>query len=242
MIEYKVPILTDLLIEHLDRKLTVLQLSIEMVKQEGLDKEGRVVTKGDIYYKDLAGFALHNCTFFECFECKEPYYGGMLDCMEAMQNENIRPQDLLCKACLPRQLDWGSAMCELHGNEFIDWKCMTCCNIALFVCFGGTGHYCTPCHNDVMAGLLKGPKTECQGGDDCPLGVPKHPLGGRDPNKSRFPLGCSLCRSEKLARIAENNSAGLGIALERRGSMLHKYGGFRGHNINRQMKIVQAPP
>ena len=48
-----------------------------MACEEGYDKTGRVVTEGDIYYNDLAGFALHNCTFYECFKCKEPYYGGM---------------------------------------------------------------------------------------------------------------------------------------------------------------------
>ena len=33
---------------------------------------------------------------------------------------------------------------------------------------------------------------------NCPLGVP-HPSASRDPLKSMFPLGCSLCRMEKGA-------------------------------------------
>ena len=136
-------------------KAQVLELSLQMACEEGYDKEGRVVTPGDIYYNDLAGFALHNCTFYECVKCKEPYFGGMQDCMQAMQSENsLKKEDLFCKKCMTEELGFGKAMCEQHGNEFVDWKCMFCCSIALFICAAGTGNYCTPCHNDAMAGRL----------------------------------------------------------------------------------------
>ena len=142
----------------------------------------------------------------------------------------------MCKKCMTKELGFGKSMCEAHGNEFVDWKCMFCCSIALFICAGGTGNYCTPCHNDAMAGRLK-VKTECMGGDNCPLGVPRHPKGDRDPKKARFPLGCSLCRSEKLALIATNDKADAGVNLERRGSMIQRFGGVRGHDIRREMRI-----
>ena len=41
-----------------------------MAKEEGYDKEGRVVTEGDYYFGKLAEFAMKNCTFYECFKCK----------------------------------------------------------------------------------------------------------------------------------------------------------------------------
>ena len=116
---------------------------------------------------------------------------------------------------------------------------MFCCSIALFICTGGTGNYCTPCHNDAMAGNLN-PKTECTGGDDCPLGLPKHPKAGRD-HKARFALGCSLCRSEKLELIAKNDKDG-GVNLERRNSMVERFGGVKGHDINREMAIHRPAP
>ena len=84
---------------------------------------------------------------------------------------------------------------------------------------GGNGNFCTPCHNDAMAGRLN-PKSDCVGGDDCPLGVPSHPKADRDAKKARYPLGCRLCRSEKIALVAENTKASAGLNLERRGSML----------------------
>ena len=173
-----------------------------MAIEEGYDKTGRVVTDGDLYYNDLTGFAMHNCTFYECFKCKIPYFGGMEDCMQAMKSENsLKKEDLLCRKCMTEELGYGKAMCNLHGNEFIDWKCMYCCSIALFICCGGRENFCTPCHNNAMAGK-KEIKSQCTGGKDCPLGLPGHPKADANANNSRFPLGCSLCRSEKLALIA----------------------------------------
>ena len=50
----------------------------------------------------LEEFALHQCTFYECFKCKQPYFGGMQDCQQAMQSENsdaLKPENLFCKEC-----------------------------------------------------------------------------------------------------------------------------------------------
>ena len=67
IIDYRVPILTDKLIEHQTLKAKVLALSLKMAFQQGLDKKGRVVTEGDIYFGQLADFAMHSCTIYECF-------------------------------------------------------------------------------------------------------------------------------------------------------------------------------
>ena len=81
MIDYLVPILTKKLIEQYKIKAEVMTAAIKMAIEEGYDKEGRVVTEGDIYFGKLSEFALHNCTFYECFRCKKPYFGGMMDCL-----------------------------------------------------------------------------------------------------------------------------------------------------------------
>ena len=51
-----------------------------MAIKEGYHEKGRVVTEGDIYYLKFKEYALHQCTFFECFKCKKPFFGGMQDC------------------------------------------------------------------------------------------------------------------------------------------------------------------
>ena len=161
--------------------------------------------------------------------------------MQAMQSEgNINKEDLLCKGCATEALGYGKSMCDKHGNEFVDWKCMFCCSIALFYCSGGTGDYCTPCHNDAMAGKRK-VQTNCTGGKDCKLGLDRHPKADANPNKGKYPLGCSLCRSEHLALIGNNDKADAGVNLERRGSMIQRFGGVKGHDIGREMRIIKAP-
>ena len=72
-----------------------------MAIEEGYDKTGRVVTEGDMYYGRLEEFALKNCTFYECHKCKQPYFGGMEDCLQAMQSENaLNKEELFCKKCM----------------------------------------------------------------------------------------------------------------------------------------------
>ena len=107
-------------------------------------------------------------------------------------------------------------MCEKHGNEFIDYKCMYCCSIALFICCKGRYYFCPPCHNDAMNGGQHKPKKGCVGGEDCPLGIECHPEADDDPKKSMFSLGCSLCRSEHLALIEDRKDASSGANLEKR--------------------------
>ena len=78
--------------------------------------------------------------------------------------------------------------------------------------------------------------TDCTGGDNCPLGLAEHPRCGTDANKSRYPLGCSLCRSEKLALISNNEKASAGVNIEKRGDMVARFDHVKGHDLQREMK------
>ena len=104
---------------------------------------------------------MHNCTFYECHECSEIYFGGLQDCEAALASEEkTKKEDLLCKTCTVKALGLGETMCEKHGNEFIDFKCMYCCSMAVFMCSRGSNYFCTPCHNDAMSGGARA-KTKC---------------------------------------------------------------------------------
>jgi len=72
---------------------------------------------------------------------------------------------------------------------------MYCCSFALFTC-GGNLTMCKPCHDIYPNAKIK----DCKG-NNCPLGI-KHPPPTTNPNepgKGAFPLGCGICRSEKLS-------------------------------------------
>lgn len=91
-----------------------------------------------------------------------------------------------------------------------------------------------------MNGGQHKPQTDCIGGPNCPIGLKKHPKADRDRNKS-FPLGCSLCRSEKLEKIHENEKATCGVNLEQRQDMKERFDHVLGHGLEREMKVVKAP-
>ena len=104
-VDYDIPGLTDILDEQVDLRKLVRFLSVQMAREEGYDKEGRVVTPGDKYYGQLEEFAVHNCTFYECIRCKEPYFGGMEDAQHAMNSEEyLSKEDLRCKKCIVLEL------------------------------------------------------------------------------------------------------------------------------------------
>jgi len=143
-------------------------------KHEGLDKHERLRDPSDHYFNKFEEYALFKCAFYQCYKCKDPYFGGMNDCEnDAMRAADTRVQDLVCGKCAAEMVGAGVTKCAKHGTDYIDYKCRYCCSVALFFC-GGNTHYCDPCHNDAIARRLK--TKDCHG-KNCPLGV-KHPPGG----------------------------------------------------------------
>ena len=39
---------------------------------------------GDAYFNEPVALAMHKCAYYECYECKVPYFGGMIDCAEEL--------------------------------------------------------------------------------------------------------------------------------------------------------------
>ena len=176
-------------------------MALQAAKNQGLNHSERLTTPGDPYIGDLKGLAMHSCAFYECFDCKKPYFGGMVDCQQQLdQEESAKKEHLRCKDCQLKAYGAGQSHCEKHGKAQIDWKCNYCCSVALFHCFGTT-YFCKRCHDRYPNNLV----VEDCGGIDCPLGVP-HPPADKDVTKSTFPLGCGLCRSDRLAEMRETKN------------------------------------
>ena len=150
----------------------------------------------------------------------------------------MEAENFLCMKCAAIELGYGKEFCEIHGNEFIDFKCMFCCSIALFVSEGGKKFDCEPCIHNALDGSRR-VMTSCTGGPACQLGIWQHPKADQDVKKSKYALGCGLCRSEKLSVIVRP-SKNAGVNLEMREEMKSKHGHFKGHDINREMKIVKG--
>jgi len=97
---YQVPNLSHHVDQQFQFRARVEDLATKKAIEEGFDKKGRVVTEGDIYFNDLKSFAMNNCAYYQCHKCKKPYFGGMQDCAEAMQqSESTKKEDLMCPPC-----------------------------------------------------------------------------------------------------------------------------------------------
>lgn len=124
---------------------------------------------------------LSKYSYYECFKCREPYCGGLMECEQnAGDAPAPKPETVQCNKC---QLDGKGGDCPKHGSEFMAVKCDFCCNEALFRCFSNT-MFCNSCHsNNVSAQKVKPCDPE-----QCPVRG-KHPEG----RTYRWMMGCAAC-------------------------------------------------
>jgi len=171
-------------------------MSLERAKYEGIDKEPRLKDPKDIHYNNLQSWALFKLAYYQCFKCKNAYFGGMKDCIAAQQaSQEFKPEDLVCSKCSSELLGFGNSKCKKHGTDFIDFKCKFCCSVSQWFCWGNT-HFCEPCHKKQCNGDYVSRKKvsdlpKCPGKANCPLKF-EHP-----PNGTEFSLGCAICRNEQ---------------------------------------------
>lgn len=109
---------------------------------------------------------MFKCSYYMCFKCKAPYFGGLKDCDAGQQErQEHKPEELQCAKCSSVGIGAGVKDCKKHGTEYIDFKCKFCCSIALWFCWGNT-HFCDPCHRVAGRNKVK----PCKGPGKCDLG------------------------------------------------------------------------
>lgn len=54
--------------------------AIERGKHEGLDKHERLKKQSDHYFNKFNEYCMDKLAYYECFKCKDPYFGGMKEC------------------------------------------------------------------------------------------------------------------------------------------------------------------
>jgi E3 ubiquitin-protein ligase MYCBP2 len=59
----------------------VVKKAVERGKYEGLEKDPRLSDPNDPYFNNLQKFAMYKLAYYQCFKCKNPYFGGMKDCI-----------------------------------------------------------------------------------------------------------------------------------------------------------------
>ncbi len=61
-------------------KKKVEKLALINGEKQGLLKNERIYKKGDVYFGNPQAYANDHCSFYECHDCKSPYFGGLVDC------------------------------------------------------------------------------------------------------------------------------------------------------------------
>ncbi|EGC30671.1 hypothetical protein DICPUDRAFT_41102 [Dictyostelium purpureum] len=148
---------------------------------------------GGRYENRIEDFIMDHFSYYLCFKCKQPYFGGTNQCVAGAAAQNFNPEELICGGCSSG--DNPSSICPKHGKDYLEFKCRYCCSVAIWFCFGTT-HFCESCHNNHTTLSDKKKHPQCPvgpggielSGDVCPLKV-DHPPTGKE-----FALGCGICR------------------------------------------------
>ena len=54
--------------------------AFERLKHEAKDKDERLSRVGDNFYQKPVEYAMAIFSYYECFKCKNPYFGGLKSC------------------------------------------------------------------------------------------------------------------------------------------------------------------
>lgn len=73
------PQIADMLEEVSKLEEDIRGKALERAKHEGLDKDERLKKPDDQYFNDLEKYAMARLSYYTCYECKAPYFGGLKD-------------------------------------------------------------------------------------------------------------------------------------------------------------------
>ncbi|ETO35939.1 hypothetical protein RFI_01125, partial [Reticulomyxa filosa] len=123
---------------------TVRQMALQRLRYEERQSDNDVVDPKGKFYNDEIGYADHIYAFFQCFQCKKPYFGGAKECKAQDEEENnqVEKKDLICNKC---QKIESVDECKEHGADYLAYKCRYCCTMSVFHCWGKV-HFCRECH------------------------------------------------------------------------------------------------
>ena len=55
-------------------------MCVKRAKHEGLDFDERLKNPKNEYYNNLEKFAYDHLNYYECWQCKNPFFGGLKQC------------------------------------------------------------------------------------------------------------------------------------------------------------------
>lgn len=133
---------TDVLRERVDRLLEE-QLALDapdLWRQHQVGDDGLSSSR-----KALLDHARRKYAFYLCSHCREPYFGGTVECADqaVLVEGEEQLEERLCVACAPQSQVTCRNPLEHRGH--LVWKCRYCCRPSTHLCYGNV-HFCDDCH------------------------------------------------------------------------------------------------
>ena len=177
-------------------EVKINEMAVQRAKHEGIDKDDRL--KEPPYSGDLDSYAIARLSYYMCYKCKKPYFGGLKSCENNQQQDRVefKPEELVWAACSADAVGGGIKDCKTHGRDYIEFKCKYWWRVAQWFCWGTT-HFWDDCHTRQNKGDYLTKKKLHQlpqwgSKKKCPLKV-DHPPNG----KEEYALGWVICRNMK---------------------------------------------
>ena len=130
--------------------------------------------------------------FFLCIKCKRPYYAGLNQENNNIENNQFygHKEDCLCGKDSFAYNAKGLDRCQKHGYDYIEYKCKYCCKIASR--FYSQTHLCEECYSNKIRFNLEDCEIKKCNINSCEL------KGMHAENGIEYCLGCFACRFENL--------------------------------------------
>ena len=216
---------TDILRKKVD-KLILEQIALDAPDIWKLARqEARVGNEESL--KRTLNEARRKYAFYLCKHCKEPYFGGTVECADQMDADHYQErgqdrEERLCVACTP--LSQSICRNPLEHAGYLIWKCRYCCQPATHLCYGNV-HFCDDCHDknsqrvrDEQRSVRRTPRSARRPklesspccGTSCPFPKPLRHNRSHHSNGGTFECeqvyGCAWCESSSNTAINSSNA------------------------------------
>lgn len=192
------PVVSSLMRTILELYEDIKSKALKRLEFEGMHNDSRLKDPNDRnYFNQPERYAFDSLSYYDCFKCRRPYFGGKKNCEDNRDRADYNPEELVCPSCAAVGIEGTD--CQTHGTDYIEFKCKYCCTIAAWFCWGNT-HFCDSCHTrqnsgDYMNRKAKSELPKCPGKEACPLKVQHLPNGEEQA------LGCAICRNMAANKV-----------------------------------------
>jgi len=173
--------------DKLRSKVNKLIAEHNLLEEIQSDSEKKTMSKTALHKEAMRKYA-----FYLCSHCKDPYFGGTIECADEMrQQDTTTPETRLCPACAPQ----SQTICQNpseHGRYLI-WKCRYCCKPSTHVCYGNV-HFCNDCHKRHSLTRKQIKAIPCPGNSCCHPKPTEFHSNGPSPDCEQV-YSCALCES-----------------------------------------------